>query len=171
MGKPFCRLVSLNFSPNMPDFDCKICLTSRKNGNSPHSKPSTATSLIFIHKKITTIMNPGVVVFAVPIAAFLMVVAIRYLQSKENMAMIERGLNPAEHKRTNQANPSQTLKNGLLFVGAGFGLLLAIIITNMFQLQGDSSTGIFFALIAIFGGAGLLGAYLYERKNPPSSQE
>ncbi len=116
-------------------------------------------------------MNPGVVVFAVPIAAFLMVVAIRYLQSKENMAMIERGLNPAEHKRTNQANPSQTLKNGLLFVGAGFGLLLAIIITNLFQLQGDSSTGIFFALIAIFGGAGLLGAYLYERKNPPSSQE
>jgi hypothetical protein len=29
-------------------------------------------------------------------------------------------------------------------------------------------TGIFFALIAIFGGLGMLGAYLYERKNPPS---
>jgi glycosyltransferase involved in cell wall biosynthesis len=44
MRKPFFRLVSLNFSPNMPDFDCKICLTIRKNDNSPRSKPSTATS-------------------------------------------------------------------------------------------------------------------------------
>lgn len=113
-------------------------------------------------------MNPGVVVFAVPIAAFMMVVAIRYLESKENMSMIERGMNPAENKRRrNQANPSQTLKNGLLFVGAGLGLLLAIIVTNTLHLEGDSSTGIFFALIAIFGGAGLLGAYYYERKNPP----
>jgi copper chaperone CopZ len=47
MGKPFFRLVSLNFSPNMPDFDCKICLTSRKNDNPPRSKPFTATSLVF----------------------------------------------------------------------------------------------------------------------------
>jgi hypothetical protein len=41
------------------------------------------------------------------------------------------------------------------------------VITNMFQLSEQSSTGVFFALIAIFGGAGMLGAYLYERKNPP----
>lgn len=117
-------------------------------------------------------MNPGVVVFAIPIAAFLMVVAIRYLESKENMSMIERGMNPAEHKRLRrQANPSQTLKNGLLFVGAGLGLLLAIIITNVLHLEGESGTGIFFALIAIFGGAGLLGAYFYERKNPPPPAE
>jgi len=48
MEKPFSRLASLNFSPNMPDFDCKICLTNRKNGNSPHSNPSTATSLLLL---------------------------------------------------------------------------------------------------------------------------
>ena len=117
-------------------------------------------------------MEPGVVVFAVPIAAFLMIVAIRYLESKENMSMIERGMNPAEFKRNRrQANPSQTLKNGLLFVGAGLGLMLAIIMTKVLHLEGDSSTGIFFALIAIFGGAGLLGAYFYERKNPPPPVE
>ncbi len=117
-------------------------------------------------------MNPGVVVFAIPIAAFLMVVAIRYLESKENMSMIERGMNPADNKRKrNQANPSQTLKNGLLFVGAGSGLLLAIVVSNVFHLDNQSSTGMFFALISIFGGAGLLGAYLYERKNPPPPVE
>lgn len=113
-------------------------------------------------------MEPGIVVFAIPIAAFMMVVAIRYLESKENLSMIEKGMNPAEHKRQRrQANPSITLKNALLFIGAGIGLLMAIVITNTFQLNEQSSTGVFFALIAIFGGAGMLGAYLYERKNPP----
>ncbi|MBK6997871.1 MAG: hypothetical protein IPH31_24415 [Lewinellaceae bacterium] len=96
-------------------------------------------------------------VFIVPVAAFLMVVAIVYLESKVKMSMIEKGMNPADHKRNRrQTNPSQTLKNGLLFVGAGTGLLLAIVISNMLNLDNQSSTGIFFALIAIFGGAGLL---------------
>ena len=44
--KSFFRMPSLNFSPNMPDFDCKICLSIRKNDKFPHSKPSTATSLM-----------------------------------------------------------------------------------------------------------------------------
>ncbi|MBK8920730.1 MAG: radical SAM protein [Saprospirales bacterium] len=39
-------MAALNFSSNIPDFDCKICLASRKNGIFTHSKPSTATSLI-----------------------------------------------------------------------------------------------------------------------------
>ena len=114
--------------------------------------------------------------FSIPIfislGAFLMVVALRYLQNKENMAMIEKGMEPAKQNRNRrQANPSQTLKNGLLFVGAGLGLLLAIIITNMLNLSEDSNTGVYFALIAVFGGAGLLGAYFYERKNPPPPAE
>ncbi|MFN0176081.1 MAG: DUF6249 domain-containing protein [Saprospiraceae bacterium] len=111
-------------------------------------------------------------VLIVPVAAFLMVVAIVYLESKVKMSMIEKGMNPADHKRSRrQTNPSQTLKNGLLFVGAGLGLLLAILISNIFRLDNQSTTGIFFALISIFGGAGLLGAYLYERKNPPPPVE
>lgn len=111
---------------------------------------------------------PFLIPITITLGAFLMVVALRYLQNKENMAMIEKGMNPADNKNNRrQTNPSQTLKNGLLFVGVGLGLLLAIIITNTLQMEEDSSTGVFFAFIAIFGGAGLLGAYLYERKNPP----
>jgi len=126
------------------------------------------TETTFHSQKIITIMDS--IVFVVPVAAFLMVVAIVYLESKVKMSMIEKGMNPSDSKRK-RVNPSQTLKNGLLFVGAGLGLLLAIIITNIFQLQGDSETGIFFGLIAIFGGSGLLGAYFYERKNPPPPAE
>lgn len=108
---------------------------------------------------------PFLIPIVISLGAFLMVFGLRYMQNKENMAMIERGIEP--QRRSRQLNPSQTLKNGLLFVGAGLGLLLAIIITKTFQLDDDSSAGIFFALIAIFGGLGMLSAYFYERKNPP----
>lgn len=118
-------------------------------------------------------MHEGIVALFIPITislgAFFMIWGLRYLENKENMAMIERGMEPRKQRR--QANPSQTLKNGLLFVGAGLGLLLAIIITNALHMEDESATGIFFALIAIFGGLGMLGAYMYERKNPPSSTE
>ncbi len=83
--------------------------------------------------------------------------------------MIERGINPADAKRRLESDPSRTLKNGMMFVGAGIGLLLAIIISaSSTHMSEDSKTGLFFALIAIFGGAGMLGAYFYERKNPPT---
>ncbi len=109
---------------------------------------------------------PFLVPVIVSLGAFLMVFGLRYMQNKENMAMIERGIEPK--RRSQQANPSQTLKNGLLFIGAGIGLLLAIIITKTFNMEEESGAGIFFALIAIFGGLGMLSAYLYERKNPPT---
>ena len=95
----------------------------------------------------------------------MMLWGIRYLENKENMAMIERGMDPKSVRR--QADPSRTLRNSLMFIGAGLGLLLAIIITNSMEMEDEHSVGIFFALIAIFGGFGMLGAYLYERKNPP----
>lgn len=97
-----------------------------------------------------------------------MIIAMRYMENRENMSMIERGMDPSTKKKRNHADPSTTLKNGLLFVGAGIGLLLAIVITSSLHMDDDYATGIFFALIAIFGGLGMLGAYFYERKNPPS---
>ena len=105
-------------------------------------------------------MHEGQIALLIPIivslGAFLMIFALRYLENKENMSMIERGINPLREKQRRSADPTRTLKSGLLFVGAGIGLLLAIIITNSLQLDGDSETGVFFALIAIFGGAGML---------------
>ncbi|MCC7244813.1 MAG: hypothetical protein IT269_03975, partial [Saprospiraceae bacterium] len=54
----------------------------------------------------------------VSLGAFLMVFGLRYLQNKENMSMIERGINPADAKRRLEIDPSRTLKNGMMFVGA-----------------------------------------------------
>ncbi len=106
-----------------------------------------------------------------PIATFCMIWGIRYLENKENMAMIERGMNPKDKNK--RLNPSQTLKNGLMFVGAGIGLLFALFVTEgMFPNASEGTrTGLFFAFIALFGGLGMLGSYFYERKNPPTYPE
>jgi peptidoglycan/LPS O-acetylase OafA/YrhL len=126
------------------------------------------TKTTFFYKKLVTMQHtaPFLVPIIVSLGAFLMVFGLRYMENKENMALIEKGLEPK--RRRLQANPSQTLKNGLLFVGAGIGLMLAIVITKTFQMQQEEATGIYFALIAIFGGLGMISAYMYERKNPPT---
>lgn len=106
--------------------------------------------------------------FLIPISLglglFMMLWGIRYFENKENMAMIERGMEPRK-RRT--ADPSRTLRNALMFMGAGLGLLLAIMITRAASLVEGEATGVYFGLIAIFGGLGMFAAYLYERKNPP----
>lgn len=104
------------------------------------------------------------------LGAFFLVWGTRYLENKENMALIERGMTPIQRRRR-QADPSRTLKNSLVLIGAGVGLLLALVITRTTAMENQSSAAVFFALIAIFGGLGMLGAYLYERKNPPVDPE
>jgi hypothetical protein len=98
------------------------------------------------------------------VALFLMIFGIRYLVNRENMAMIERGMDPRSVRRRRDDSPSKTLKDSLLFIGAGIGLLLSVWVTSSYDLHGGTNTAIYFGLISIFGGAGMLGAYLYERK-------
>ena len=64
----------------------------------------------------------------VPLSFFAMVFGLVYIKSRENMSMIEKGLNPKEF--ANRPAPYRNLKNGLLLLGAGMGLALAYIITK-----------------------------------------
>ena len=96
---------------------------------------------------------------------FAMIFGIVYLYKRERMAMIERGMDP----RTNKPRPApyQYLKWGLLMIGAGFGLFLSFILVNtcFSGYDSDSKPAIFFSLIAIFGGFGLLVSFLIEKKH------
>lgn len=111
----------------------------------------------------------------VPLGVFAMVFGIRYLENQERMAMIAKGMTPPQRGGINRDfNPSRTLRNALVLVGAGLGLLLAIWIDHTFYPYsfdgGDHENraeGYYFALIAIGAGIGLLTSYAYERKNPP----
>ena len=102
------------------------------------------------------------------IGAFGMIFGIRHLSNKEKMAMIERGIDPGLQKST--PKPFLSLKFGLLLVGLGIGLLVA-----MFSVRGvfgpemtDGEEGqavaIYFGCIGIFGGLGLITSYFVEKK-------
>lgn len=105
-------------------------------------------------------------VFFVPITLFIagagMIFGIRYLANKERMAMIERGINPNEGQSA--PKPFLSLKFGLLLVGLGLGLLIALLTVTLLRPAGDDDVAVYFGFIAIFGGIGLICSYLVEKK-------
>jgi O-antigen/teichoic acid export membrane protein len=110
------------------------------------------------------------VAILVPIALFVMIFGIVYLSKRERMAMIERGMDPRRYKV--QSAPFQNLKWGLLLIGAGIGLFLAYILDRTtFRATMDDNEAIYFALIAIFGGAGLTLSYKIEKKEEEKNGE
>ena len=99
----------------------------------------------------------------VPLGFFAMIFGIVYLQKREKMAMIERGMDPRRFKP--QSAPYQNLKWGLLLIGAGLGLFLAFVLDRtVFVASMDDNEAIYFSLIAIFGGLGLFTSYRIEKK-------
>ena len=106
---------------------------------------------------------------------FAMIFGIVYLKTRQNLAMIEKGMNPKEF--AHRPAPYKNLKWALLLIGAGAGLFAAYMLDlYVFQntyiemhngrtyTQHDDNPAIYFALIAIGGGLGLLGSYRMEKK-------
>jgi hypothetical protein len=86
------------------------------------------------------------------------------------MALIERNINPRQSRNT--PRPFVNLKYGLLLAGAGLGLLLAFIIdinhsdrvyASGIRVARDYSP-VYFALIGLCGGLGLILSYRIEKK-------
>lgn len=103
----------------------------------------------------------------ISLGAFAMVFGLRYLSNKENMAMIQNGMDP----KINQARPQpyKNLKWGLLLMGSGFGLFLAYVLDYSVFNVGNGfdrdNAAIYFSLIGIFGGLGLFISYVIEKKH------
>jgi hypothetical protein len=109
-----------------------------------------------------------IVMFA---GAFAMIFGIVYLRTRQNLAMIEKGMNPKEF--ADRPAPYKNLKWALLLIGAGVGLFLAYLLDNYVLIHhvaenryydDDKNVPIYFALIAIGGGLGLFGSYKIEKK-------
>ncbi|MBS1933219.1 MAG: hypothetical protein JST96_04415 [Bacteroidetes bacterium] len=120
-------------------------------------------------------MGPAIIGEFIPIilglGAFFLVFGIRYFQNKENISMIEKGMNPKLVEK--RPTPYKNLKWGLLLLGAGLGLFVAYILDNFVFVQQaahhdfddhPSAVAIYFALIAIGGGLGLITSYRIEKK-------
>jgi hypothetical protein len=100
---------------------------------------------------------------------FAMIFGIYYLRTRQNLAMIEKGMNPREF--ANRPAPYKNLKWALLLIGSGIGLFLAFVLDNYIlnpHTAGGHEDGrnaaIYFSLIAIGGGLGLFGSYRMEKK-------
>ena len=110
-------------------------------------------------------MRPEVIGVFVPIllglGVFAMVFGLRYLNNKENMAMIDKGLNPRENRR--KSVPTY-LKWGMLLIGAGLGLLLAFLVDTLLIPREVEPVAVYFSLIAIGGGLGLVASYRIDKK-------
>jgi hypothetical protein len=108
-----------------------------------------------------------IVMFA---GGFAMVFGIVYMKTRQNMAMIEKGMNPKEF--ANRPTPYRNLKWGLLLVGSGIGLFLAYLLDHYVLnkigqsgfYESDRNVPVYFALIGIGGGLGLIGSYRIEKK-------
>lgn len=102
------------------------------------------------------------------VGGFAMIFGIYYLRTRQNLAMIEKGMNPKEF--ANRPAPYKNLKWALLLIGSGVGLFLAYLMDNYMLPQAshfqdhDKNVPIYFALIAIGGGLGLFGSYRIEKK-------
>ncbi len=112
---------------------------------------------------------------------FTLVFGVVYIRSRENMALIDRGINP----RNENPRPRYfaNLRYGLLLLGSGIGLLLAYIIdvlvmghkrimthgidagnVHWTDVNDTREPIIYFALIIIGGGLGLYLSYKAERR-------
>ncbi|MBC7948644.1 MAG: hypothetical protein H7Y42_12225 [Chitinophagaceae bacterium] len=108
---------------------------------------------------------------------FAMIFGIYYLKTRQNLAMIEKNMNPRE--TVNRPAPYKNLKWALLLIGSGIGLFLAYMLdsyilphdfvtetygANTYRHRTDGNPAVYFALIAIGGGIGLFGSYKMEKK-------
>jgi hypothetical protein len=105
-------------------------------------------------------MSPFLIPIITSLGAFAMVFGIVYLKTRENMAMIEKGINPKQV--AHRPAPYRSLKSGLILLGAGLGLLIAFWLDK--NMGGWNNEPIYFALIAICGGIGLIISYSIEKK-------
>ncbi|WP_205685610.1 DUF6249 domain-containing protein [Flavipsychrobacter stenotrophus] len=104
---------------------------------------------------------------------FGMIFGIVYMRNKENMAMIDRGINPRTPKIASP-RPFLSLKFGLLLCGVGLGLFLAFLVDELMMKHNVMVGGemdyreypqIYFAMIGLFGGLGLVISYLIEKRD------
>ncbi|MEI7828388.1 MAG: DUF6249 domain-containing protein [Prolixibacteraceae bacterium] len=100
----------------------------------------------------------------IPIAFFIMIFGVVYLvitsRNRERMLLIEKGADPKLFESVKKTSSGGVLKWALLLVGIGLGIFLATLLVD----AGMNEPASYFAMICIFGGAGLLLSYKIEQK-------
>lgn len=114
-------------------------------------------------------MDPRVIAVSIPIVStiglFTMIIFMRRYSNMERMAMIERGMNPADLKadfsqwKRRQKDPYRFMRIACALVGVGVGLFTGNILRSFDFLDRG---GIVAGLVCIGGGIGLLIGYFVQ---------
>ena len=108
-------------------------------------------------------MEPQIIGVFIPIVAIIgFVVMMYYLRKFENaekMAMIDKGMSPADLKRPKEEGFG-TLRFALLLIGAGLGFLAGYFLEENTRMNEVA----YFSMLFLFGGIGLVVAYLVQQK-------
>ena len=106
----------------------------------------------------------------VPIVFFLVAFGIVYVavtaRNRERMAMIEKGMKPGESG--GKKNTGLLLKWSLLIVGLGVGFFVANLLETYTILEKEPA---YFGSVLLFGGLGLLLAYLLLNRSERAKNE
>ncbi len=106
----------------------------------------------------------------IPIVFFLVTFGIVYVavtaKNRERMAMIEKGMKPGES--SGKKNTGLLLKWSLLVVGLGVGFFIANLLETYTILEEEPA---YFGSVLLFGGLGLLVAYLILNRSERAGNE
>ena len=92
-------------------------------------------------------------------AAFGIVYVLVTARNRERLAMIDKGINPLEHKKESSNLPG-LLRWALFLIGIGSGVFIGSVLEATTSIQEEAA---YFGSIIFFGGSGLLLAFLIIR--------
>lgn len=109
----------------------------------------------------------------IPIFFFLVVggtIAIAIMtKHRERLTMLDKGLSPQDikalYERTSShpRSPVSSLKWGIVFIGVGLAVLLGMWLREVYRID----EAVYFGLISLFGGIGLVIFYAVAHKRLP----
>jgi hypothetical protein len=89
-------------------------------------------------------------------------------RNRERMAMIEKGVSPKDFNLQQKSSVFGILKWGLLLAGVGFGIFVGSLLDTYTEIAHEAA---YFACALLFGGLGLLLAFLITKKGSEKEQE
>ncbi len=100
----------------------------------------------------------------IPVSLFALIFASLYVfwttRNKERLALIEKGADPTLFKTKSSGSSYSTFKYGLLFIGIALGIVSGYFLEE----AGMQEEAAYFSMIFLFGGIGLVVAFLLQKK-------
>ncbi len=103
-------------------------------------------------------MNTPASEVLVPLIVFASLFGVVYIivsaRHRQRMAMIEKGITPADMME--RKDPYRSLKSGLVGIGVGIGLLLGYLFQTYVMVNADDNPLPYFIMVTICGGIALI---------------